>query len=263
MSPELLTSRNTIAGILKAGEEALLLQHWDLGSEVQRIKQNPDQFGENSVEKVAQSLAMDGFSYLKPTRLYDAMEMVECWPDRAQIEQFAVEGLLTVQHLTELKRIASSKDRNKMLKRVVDKRLSAIQVRNEIRGDGVGMNRKSTGNTGRPVKKPSSTAAGLKQMSLFIQKGQNLNTAIWVGYVLSRLDKMSDTSVTEKLAGDVSQLVLDMEEYINDSRTTLDRLRKLDLRFRKLVGGNETTGGKSKASKIPAKAGKKKAGAAA
>lgn len=239
MGEELRLSREKIREILKAGQEALLLQTWDLGAEVQRCIADPNTFGERPIEKIAESLHVDGFPLLKPTVLYDAADISKVWT-RVEVEQFATDGILSVQHLLELKRIASPAQRDKHLKRVIAKRISAKQIRDEISGKGVTTKKLSSKKDGRPLSLPISTAAGMKQLTAFVGKGRKLIKTIWSGYVLARLEKMSDTSVTPKMINDVDQIVADLDAFVSEQRASLDRFRKLQLRMKKLPAAKKS-----------------------
>ncbi len=165
MAPELRKERDIIAKLLAEGEKNDVLNKWEIGKHVGRVKVSK-KWGEGAVKQVAESLGVGASTLDSYHRLAVA------WPEKGAITKLLSQRMtnghsLGLTHLLAIAVIDSEKGRQKLLKATLAEALTKEELYKRVqnlRPTEQG-NRRGKGGKGKGNKslRPVSPRAGLQQ----------------------------------------------------------------------------------------------------
>lgn len=233
----------------KESEE--VLSYYFVGNLVGDMFREPEKYGENAAEQVAQWLNLEGGH----TLLYAYAQFADRFEYdfvRDTMQQQTSNGrTLTISHWLELARVEKDTTRMKLVDKAIDNNLSVRDLQQEIRGNKLGntaANRQ--GSTGRKMKVPKSPVAATQRLGKMAATFRNFEST-YSTQILDEMEELDESKLDQSTLDafnealvSISELQLSVNDLAENLSTEIERQIKV-------------TGLKPKAKKKKAIAGSK------
>lgn len=257
-----------ITGIAKDLTEAEILARYDLGQTVIEMMADDEirQDHPDAVEELADLASV-------PRKLiYDCKNVAETWT-RDEVQGLISQGegsrRLLWSHLTALKTVESAKRRDKLAQKVMKEGWSVSDLLAQIAAREETKKAKSK-KSGRPLSRPKSLGAGLRQVAAFTSKFVRSSSEVWSESVFQELESIEAKDVNDGLLDLFNETKDSLESASGEIAKDLKRIQAIEVRLNKFAKDKANDDGseaaaparKSKKAKLKLKKKKKKRAAA-
>lgn len=202
--------------------QGVIMISYDMGSRLREVVENEGEYGSKAVETLAAYLNVKGGA----TTLYGLRDFAESF-DREFVKANSVKPMangdyLTLQHWSQLRKIAEQKDREKLLNRVFKESLSANELEKEVRA---GSKTKHSRQGGRKPGIPTSVLAGVQQTLSIGNKFVNLEDVV-EKHVFDKIDEMPADQINDTLLEKLGECKETLESLGRSGTALLRRVEK-------------------------------------
>lgn len=219
--------------IFRKANGTIVLAHYDLGEELNKMAGNESTYGTKHVEQLAKYFNMPSAEFLYAIkRIADTFE-------REAIKRYCEQpmrtgGYLTIGHWREIEQFETDEDREKMLKIVIREGLTADEVA-ELRKAQTPAGRMRKAGAGRPLKAPVSPIQGLQVFLQMTRKMHAYASKVAVSKICKPLNVLASDRINEALIDRLSATVDELEELQKANLEVQDQLREALTRSKRLV----------------------------
>jgi hypothetical protein len=229
MNPDLQKVAKKLDGFAAQVAKGLLKAQWTIGEWVKKVIAEEATYGSKAVEQLA------AYHDVSPTTLYDARTLcVEFTKERvAELTEkpMANGQYISYSHCRSMMRVKSSKQREKLWKRVFAEGMSVRRLDELIEDAG---EKNQTNRGGSAPAKPKSVMAGSQQI---IKETGTLNNRFegWGEVVFDEVDHRSPSEVNQELLDRLTQARDNLDLLQKNSGDALGRLNENITRVEKIL----------------------------
>lgn len=171
MDPNLKKERDAIAKLINEGERNDVLNKWDIGKHVGKVKGKKD-WGEGAVQQIAATMV-----HVAKSTLDAYHRLAAAWPTREGMQKILKDGEAKgyhfgVTHLLAISGLDKETQRNKLISQAINESLTKDDLITRVQNLRGGAQSNRAGKGGGPGSKsarPTSPRAGLQQLAKVMQ----------------------------------------------------------------------------------------------
>jgi hypothetical protein len=233
MNPATQQVAQEIEQQLKRGVQSMVLVYYDVGTRIDWLYSQRDQFGPQAISAIAEYLNIDGGE----TTLYAlrnfarsfSREFVQSYSERTM----ANGKYLTLTHWLKLSQVSGTKRQTQLLQRVLAHSLSSNELEQEIRALPEG-DRKNKRSGGRNPAVPKSPMAGLQVFYSLAQRLANYEPLL-ESTVCPALENIEPDRVSEELVEKLEATQAKIQEAVLRSQSASQRMQTIIQRMRRVL----------------------------
>ena len=233
MPPDLKEANAKLSEIMAKGQKSDILWRYDAGLLVGKTIDDESAYGESPVEKLA---AVQGVA---PEFLYQCRAVTQQFSRQEIVAIIEENKRVTWGHLTVLQQLSDKGQAIKLLTKISSKNWSIKELLAHVKTHEE-TKRKGGKRSGRNPVKPSSAAAGLKQVVMFVTKSNRYFNEVWENDVYEALENISDTQITPNLRQLVEDAKDQLERQLENTRKELESIRKIEARFEQVSNEDDS-----------------------